>query len=264
MDYKSILKDSLFFPSKNWLSLLIFGLIYFTVHELYGLALIYPLDLFEIAIIGSLIIVWIIEMGFYYRVVSESIKGSKRPPKFNKLKNLFIHGFNANIVFGAYSIILLICYLMISSSLFFSSDVSGFIQLYKMNPEGIYTEKLELIKVIFVTTFSGLVYLWYLVALVNMANHKGSIRAGLDIKAIFRRIKKIGIINLILIYFYLDFFCTIFFEALAYTFDLIPFHVSHLTLSSILLSLIVMPYAGIFVFRLLGLFDKETNLTEIP
>jgi hypothetical protein len=253
MNVKNLILNSLKYAALDWYNLLILGLILFLGENLYTLPGNPPgIDLYDITVIAFIGILWIMESGYIFRILEETVTGSTRSPKFNKIKELIAHGLNENIVLFIYLSIPLI---IIAISIY---NVKIFLKILELNPNTIlyYLNSSKVLYFTIAGISSAIIYLWYLGVLLNMAHFKGTIYSGFNITNIRLRLKNAGFKNILLVYFLIIFVATI----LVLTFsteDIIPIYIYKWNILDIITQFFIAPFLIIFSFRMLGLLDQK-------
>ncbi|MDI6643949.1 MAG: DUF4013 domain-containing protein [Methanobacteriaceae archaeon] len=235
MDLKEIISDAWKYTVSDWTKVLLLGLTLFLLDfsnegANYGL----KGQIFGTIFFISGSILTVVESGYLFRIIEETIKGSKNPPNFNKFKELLIHGVKDLVMgffYAAFPIIIIL---------------SGLIVAFDNSDLGFWLIILGLIST-FIFSF-----LW-MGAVLNMAHNHGSLRAAFQFKIIFRKIRLIGFKRLSLIYI------GIFAGLGIITITLKDELSSNIPIFGMLIfQLIIAPILLIFSFRTLGLIDKPS------
>lgn len=236
MNLKELIIDSLKYSASNWPKVILLGIVILIadfVNE--PITSYYSIDAkIFLIILGT--ILGILEAGFMFRILEESTKGSTKLPKLNRIKELFIHGFNETIVSTIYEIIPL-AFLVV----FLITAGSGVVDINLSF--GINFSLLFILSII--------LYAIYPAILLNMANNKGTIRSAFNIRKIIHKLKKIGFRKLIIVY--LGILIVVGLATVLISNELktdIPL------IGELVSDLIIIPYAAIFTFRFLGLIDE--------
>lgn len=239
MEFKDLI-DALKYPLSNVKMVLLLGLVLLLadlVNEVHGtdkFSVILKLTLTLVAVVMSLL-----EAGYLFKVIEETIRGSDSLPEFNQLKSIFIHGTKEIIVTIIYlslptlELVISVYYLLSSA------------QTHNLG-------ELNLGYAFLVIGFSSIVVIGFLLqgVILNMAHNRGSIRSAFSWGKIKEKMRNVGYKNLLLTY--LIAFATfgsliIFFSD---TIKNIPF------IGILILMLFIEPYLLIFNIRVLGLIDK--------
>jgi hypothetical protein len=260
MKIRNSISNSLRYSAADWYNLLILGVILFLLENLYSLPGNPPgIDIYDLTVIFIIVFLWILESGYIFRIIEETVKGSKKPPKFKRIKEIFVHGLKENIVLLIYlSIPLIIIGLVVL-------DFKIFLKIIEMNPNIIlaYLESSKMIYFSLAIILSAFIYFWYMGVLLNMARYKGSISSGFNFKGISHRLSDAGIKNLILVYFFIIIVATILLVAFSSTIETIPLNIYVWNAGDILIQLFIAPYIIIFAFRMLGLLDQDPVRKEV-
>lgn len=241
---KDIIIDSLKYSSSNWVKVVLLGLVVFLVDLSDALSFLGGLaGELSFTIIVTGLILGIYQIGFIFRIVEETTHGSDNMPKFDKFWNTFLHGMKEGLVTVIYFIIPLI---LIIIGVFLFGDLIG------PNPMDI-----ELVIIIFVLFLASITYLIYQAAVLNMANHHGTIKSAFDFKRIFKKardmgIKRLGFIYLLTVVFAVTVESTIHDAVTSNPFDPL----------SIISALLIAPYILIFIARALGLINRTLEIKK--
>ncbi len=271
--FKSLIIDSIRFASADWYNVIILGLTLFLMENLHYLHSNPPsINLFDITfliIIGFLIIM---EAGYLYRIIHETVNGSINPPKLNKLIEMFHHGIKEVTVFFTYFSIPIIILILAAYDFRHYADTiyinPHILTYYLINdiifshliPHFLSNHVIDTYIVFFSTEIILiiLIYFIFLCALLNMANNDGTIRSGLDIKGLFQVIKKVGLLNLIVVFIFLGLVISLlgadFFSS---TFEFIPLNIYGWNIIDIFIQLLLVPYLLTLTVRLLGLIGRH-------
>jgi len=277
MKFKSLIIDSIRFTSADWYNVIILGVTLFLMENIDSL----PgnpigLDLYDVTvwiIIGFLVLM---EAGYLYRIIHETVNGSIYPPKLNKLIKMFYHGFKEVTVFFIYFSIPLIILIIAAF------DFRHYLDVIYINPHiltyylindiissylipHLTSNQLDLYIIFFsaVIILIMIIYFIYLCALLNMANNNGTIRSGFDIRGLYQKLMNVGIINLLVVFFFLGLTISIlgadFFSS---TFEFIPLNIYDWNIIDIIIQLLLVPFLLTFSIRLLGLIGKPSPLIK--
>ncbi|BDZ70375.1 DUF4013 domain-containing protein [Methanobacterium petrolearium] len=202
-----------------------------------------------LVILAVVIFLSLVEVGYGFRIVEETVKGSHKPPSFHHPWDLFWHGVKESIILLIYFVIPLILVVMgiYEFELFFGLDFS-FLTM------GCYLVIGIIFFLFFNVMFQG--------AVLNMAHHGGSIASGFDIPSIFRKIRMVKLKNMLFISFITIITLYIVKQAIFDTLHALPYMLPYINISvgDVVSTVIVAPFLTIFTARLLGLIDVEDNL----
>lgn len=256
MKINNLIWNSLEYSASDWYNLIVLGFVLFLLENLYNLPGNPPgIDLYDLTVFLIIFILWILESGYIFKIIEETVRGSKRPPKFRGIRTILIHGLKENLVFIIYFLTPLIIVGLIVL------DVKTFLKLLELNPDVIFrylqSSKIIYFAIAFVLSF--LTYFWYLGVLINMACHSGSIHSGFKIEEIKNRMVKIGLGNLTVVYFVIIFIATILAVAFSSSIETLPLTVYKINMGDVLIQFLVAPYTIIFSFRFLGLLQYSSS-----
>lgn len=255
MTINNLIKNSLEYSASDWYNLIILGLILFLLENLYNLPGNPPgIDLYDLTVFLIIFLLWILESGYIFKIIEETVHGSKIPPKFRGIKTIFVHGLKENFTFIIYFLIPLIIVALIIL------DFKTFLKLLELNSDVIfgYLQSSKVFYFAAALVLSLLTYFWYLGVLINMACHNGSIRSGFKMDEILRKIKMMGIGNLSIVYLVIIFVATILVIAFSSSIETIPLTIYKINLGDVLIQLLIAPYTIIFSFRLLELLQYSS------
>jgi hypothetical protein len=237
MNFKEIIKDSARFAVADWFNFVILGIIILIldlVITVDNTSFPFWLDMFLLFLVLVLIL---LEAGYIFRILSETVKGSVKPPKFNRFISLFIHGLKETVTSLIYIFVPLLLYLIGLDMLPNNIDINLSYALLTM--------------FLILGIVSGVIIsLFYQGALLNMANNNGTIKSGFNFPEIWRRVVHIGIRRLFLISVFIFFILYIVKGIIYDSLHTIPI------VGDILASLIVIPFLTIFTTRMLGLMER--------
>lgn len=243
MNMKDMVVDSAKFSSSNWIKLLLLGLVIFIadkVNEISNFNDGTPGAIFiGIVVVGLFLGAY--QAGFLFRIIEETTKGSEKMPRFDKFWDTFLHGIKEIIITMVYFIV---PFILILISIFSVADFAG--------TEGQETIILLLVTALFL---ASLTYLVYQAAVLNMANHHGTIRSGFDFKSIFRKVREIGFKRLGFIYIITVILAFTVEDTIRDAVSIIPYD-----LGSVIFSFIIAPFILIFIARTLGLVNRTLEI----
>lgn len=239
VNLKEIIIDSLKYSASDLKMLVLLGFVLFLADTAEGLT---NTGLFanEIKLVlwSIVIIMAIFEAGYIFRILIETIQGSKTLPKFNNLKLMFFQ--------GVIELILLIIYFSIPL-VFFGVFYLNFIISMDFNTLPVVTD----IYILIILSLTVLIYIFFPAVLLHRAHHDGSFRSSFDFKKIYHKIRNVGLKRLVVVYLGLFIIVSIVKIVLTSTFvDNVPI------VGEVIPDLIIAPYLLIFTTRVLGLIDK--------
>ncbi|MGN1362312.1 MAG: DUF4013 domain-containing protein [Methanobrevibacter sp.] len=179
--YFNLLKDAFRYAISDWKAILILGIF------LYVISYIEDNVIFKngfntltyIFLLIVLIIFSFIESGYSFKILEETVSGSRTPPIFGDYLELLKHGIKDSIVVMFYMVIVIFI-LVLSFELPFHG--------YKL-----FVFSMGLV-------FAAIVYILMLGAFLNLAYNNGDLRSGFAIGDIIDLLKGIGVSKLILVY----------------------------------------------------------------
>lgn len=184
ISYWNLIKDSIRYALSDWVAILIFGVILLVLSSFENYVLFNYRYLFSKRIIVAIIIVIVLsllESGYSFKILEESIHGSKKPPLFARFKEMYVHGFKDVLVSIFY---LGIIFLLILFA--YSLDMAF--------PNGFF------LITFFAIIISGVILLFMLGAFLNLAYTGGEFKSAFDFKKIKSILGKIGYFRLIVVY----------------------------------------------------------------
>jgi len=239
MEFKD-LTDALRYPLSNVKMILLLGLVLLLadlVNEVHGtdkFSAILKVALTLVAVVMSLL-----EAGYLFKVIEETIRGSDSLPEFNQLKSIFIH--------GTKEIIVTIMYLSLPAL-----ELGISVYYFLSSAETHNLIDLNMGYAFLVIGFLSILVIGFLLqgVILNMAHNRGSIRSAFSWGKIIEKIRNVGFKNLLLTYLiaFATFGSLIIF--LSDTIKNIPY------IGILILMLFIEPYLLIFNIRVLGLIDK--------
>lgn len=185
----------------------------------------------------------IYQIGFLFRIIEETTQGSNVMPKFDKFGDTFIHGIKEGLITVIYFII---PFILIIFGVALFDDLAG-----PKPPE------IDLIILIFGLFLASLTYLIYQAAVLNMADHHGTIKSAFDFKKIFKKTMDIGFKKLGFIYLLTVVFAATVEAAISDALTINPYD-----LVSIIAALLIAPFILIFIARTLGLINRTLEIKK--
>jgi hypothetical protein len=245
MKLKVILNDAMRFAVSDWYNFLVLGVILLLVDHLIDLSAPSLIDgLWDIFLVLVIIFLSFIEVGYGFRIVEETVEGSSRPPGFHNLRNLFWHGIKESLVLIAYFIIPLILAVF---------GISEFVELINLDLSPLITDYALVLAIIFFLCFNIMLQ----GAILTMAHHEGSIRSGFNLPLVFRKIRKVGLKNMLIVSIITIVVLYIVKQIIFDTLNGLPYPES--MVSEIISTLIIAPFLMIFTTRLVGLMDVPVD-----
>ncbi|OPX58227.1 MAG: hypothetical protein A4E25_01782 [Methanobacterium sp. PtaB.Bin024] len=250
MKINSFFKDAIVYATSDWRNVLFLGVILFLtdyVVDLNAPSIIEGLS--DVIIVIVVIFLSLVEVGYGFRIVEETVKGSHKPPSFHHPLELFWHGVKESIILLIYFVTPLILVVM---GIYEFEIISG------LDFSHLTTGCYLLIGIIFFLFFN----IMFQGAVLNMAHHGGSITSGFDIPKIFRKIKMVKLKNMLLVSLITLIVLYIAKQAIFDTLHALPYMLPYINISvgDVVSTVIIAPFLTIFTARLLGLIDVEDDL----
>lgn len=240
MEFKAILTDAMRYSVSNWYNILILGLILFlTDHIIDFNAPSMIGDMGDALTVIVIIILSFLEIGYGFRIVEETVQGSSKPPSFHHPLNLIGHGVRESVILLIYFIFPLILIVI---------GISEFETMFNLDFSPMLDYALFIAIILFVCfniLFQG--------AVLNMAHHEGSLRSGFNMIMVFRKIRQVGLKNMLMISFITIAVIYILQQAIFDTLHGLPFIGT--TVGDVLSTVLIAPFLILFTTRLLGLID---------
>ncbi len=245
MGLKEIILDSFRYTTSNWGKLIILGLVIFLTDLTNELSLFENLadEISAMLIIVSILLV-IFEIGYIFRIIEETTHGSQTLPAFNRIWETFFHGLKEILVIVLYFIFPFALVLLGAMEI---NDVIGH-----------FSMEVDLFIILTGLFIASLLYIPFQAAVLNMANHHGTIRSGFDLKKIFNKMRKMGFKNLGFVYILTVLFALVVRYILSDTIKILPY-----SLGDLISSLIIAPFILVFTARTLGLINKCLDKNKI-
>ena len=241
MELKAILNDATRFAVSDWYNFLVLGVILFLVDHLIDLSVPSLIDgVWDVILVLVIIFLSLIEVGYGFRIVEETVEGSTRPPSFHNLWNLFWHGIKESLVLIAYFIVPLILVVI---------GISEFVELINLDINPLITDYALVLAVIFFLCFNIMLQ----GAILTMAHHGGSIISGFNLPLVFKKIRKVGLKNMLIVSIITIVVLYIVKQIIFDTLHGLPYPGS--ILGEIIFTLIILPFLMIFSTRIMGLID---------
>ena len=253
MKIKQLLNDAIHYAAADWYNLFILGLILFLGENLYTLPGNPPgFDIYDLTVIIFIAFLWILESGYIFRILEDTVSGSTKSSKVSSIKSILIHGINENIVMFIYlSIPLVTVGLVILNG-------KIFLKILEMDPNIIlsYLQSSKMIYFAFALISSAFIYFWYMGVLLNMAHFNGTINSGFNVNKIRQRFQNAGIKNIFFVYSFIIFITLMLLFTFS-TYDIVPIYIYKWNIIDIIMQFIIGPFLIISAFRMLGLLDQK-------
>lgn len=232
MKLKEMLVDSFWYSVSDLKKLIILGILLVLMDSEGGFSGSWVLNGLNVAIFLVILILGVLEAGYIFRVLEESVEGSKKLPKFNRFHEMAVHGIKELLILLIYFAVpsFLVIMLLWGTKASTNVTITGFLILLIL---------------------LGITYILFPAVMLNMAHNHGTVRSGLDFRAIIRKIRYLGFKDLVVVY-------TGMFMVLGIVKLVLTDNLSALPLvGDIISQLLIAPFVLLFTTRMLGLMDKE-------
>lgn len=229
LSIKEIFLNSFKYTISDWVAIVILGIILTFLSILNN----FNRDINMIMWV-AITILSLIEMGYSFKIIEETLQGSTKPPIFRNFKELIIHGIKDTIVYAFYfTLMLIVSFLLIS--------------MIHSIPES------SLIGIILAIIVIGFIFLLLFVSLINLAKHDGKLRYAFHFRELYSLLKRIGIGRIIIVYI-----LAMLIEYLLIKTFITGENIPHMSFVAIIRNLIVTPFLVIFTERTIALsaFNK--------
>lgn len=241
MDLIVIIKDAIRYTASDWRNFLILGLILFLTDHIIDLSAPPILgDWGDVLILLIIIVLSFMEVGYGFRIVEETVKGSTRPPSFHHPLHLFWHGVKESLVLVVYFLLPLILVAI---------GISEFELVTNQDFSPLITEYSLLIAIILFICFNVMLQ----GAILTMAHHSGGIRWGFNLPLVFKKIKLVGLKNMLMVSGITIVVLYIVKQIIFDTLHGLPYLGS--TVGDVISTVLIAPFLMIFTTRLVGLID---------
>jgi hypothetical protein len=236
---KDLLRDSLKYPLSDIKMILLLGIVLLLANVIEDHISDFSYNPFLLSL-GIILVFFLgmLEAGYIFKVVEQSVEGSTRLPKFTGLWSLFIHGIKETTVSLTYYLLTVVVILI--GGFYMNSTVTYAFWEQNLGMGLIIAGVL----LIFPMTFL------LLPAILNMAHHNGKLSSAYNFKQINAKMRSVGIKKLLIPYLVTWIILGSFYLYFAPEVKAIPL------IGSILSQMIITPYLIIFTGRTLGLVDK--------
>lgn len=239
MGIKDIVIDSLKYSASNLKILLLLGLVLLIADLSDEIAFFGDLsEIVKLIIPVVVIILAIFEAGYVFRIIEETVQGSNSLPKLNDFRRMFVHGLSEMILILIYFVVPVVLVMV----LFFN-----FIINYNTDELSLVTGLVFLL----IMAFAVAIFALFPAVMLHRANNNCDIRSSFDLRAIYHKIRRVGLKRLMIVYFAIIIIVAMIREALVPSMDSpIPLFLG------IISDLLIAPYLLIFTSRVLGLLDN--------
>lgn len=229
LSIKEIFLNSFKYTISDWVAIVILGIILTFLSILNN----FNRDI-NIIMWVAITILSLIEMGYSFKIIEQTLQGSTKPPIFRNFKELIIHGIKDTIVYAFYfTLMLIVSFLLIS--------------MIHSIPES------SLIGIILAIIVIGFIFLLLFVSLINLAKHDGKLRYAFHFRELYSLLKRIGIGRIIIVNI-----LAMLIEYLLIKTFITGENIPHMSFVAIIRNLIVTPFLVIFTERTIALsaFNK--------
>ena len=186
ISYWNLFKNSIKYALSDWVAILIFGVILLILSNFEYYVLVNYRYLFSKRLIVAIILVIflsVLESGYSFKILEDSIHGSKKLPLFSHYKEMLHHGIKDSIV-----------------ALFYLGIIA-FIIILAIFLDTILPHEIFIISILAIL-FGGYIFLYMLGALLNLAYNEGKFKSAFDFKTIKQMLKEIGFFRILVIYIF--------------------------------------------------------------
>ena len=189
MNIKELFLDASKYATSNWTRYVLLGITFVFIDLLDDLdeSMAIPPSIL-IFLLSLFVILVFIQAGYIFRIIETSVEGSNKLPPFNRIKQLFFHGIKDSAVAMTYIFIPIILFLiLLDPIMFYLGD----------------NNSLDLTPIVIMIFISMLVvcFIFLQAAIINMAYHKGKIKAAFEFKGIIGQIKNMGLKKFLIVCF---------------------------------------------------------------
>jgi len=235
-----MLTDAMRYSVSKWYNILILGLILFLTDHIIDFNVPSMISgMGDVLIVSIIFILSFLEIGYGFRIVEETVQGSSKPPSFHHPLSLIGHGVRESVILLIYFIIPLILIVI---------GISEFETMFNLDFSPMLDYALFIAIILFVCfniLFQG--------AVLTMAHHEGSLRSGFNMIMVFRKIRQVGLKNMLMISFITIAVIYILQQAIFDTLHGLPYVGT--TVGDVLSTVLIAPFLILFTTRLLGLID---------
>lgn len=239
MKIKDIIIDSLKYSASDLKILLLLGMVLVIADLGDELSFIGELsDIVKFMISVVVVIIAIFEAGYVFRIIEETVKGSNTLPRVNNFKVMFVHGLSEMFLILIYFVVPVLLVLV----LFFN-----FIIMNDIDDVSFVSGMIFLI----IIGFAVSIFMLFPAVMLHRANDNCDLRSSFDLRAIYHKVRSVGLKRLIIVYFTIILIVAMVREILVPSMDG-PIQL----IIGIILDLLIAPYLLIFASRVLGLLDN--------
>jgi Protein of unknown function (DUF4013) len=234
---KIIIFDSLRYSISDLKMLLILGIVLLLADKVDQLSSAGIMaDEVGLLLFSVIILLSIFEAGYVFKILEETIQGSKKLPQFNNFSWMFIHGIKELVVL----------------LLYFSFPIFLFVLIFWISTD--FNNVSTLTDILFVgfLCLTCIIYVFFPAVLLHRAHNNGDLMSSFDFRKIYHKIRSVGLKRLIIVYLGLFLLVTLVESLLSNTIlDSVP------VFGEVIPDLLIAPYLLIFTTRFLGLIDQS-------
>ena len=239
MNLKEIIIDSLRYSASNLKMVVLLGLVLFFADIADELSWAGEMtDELRMVLFLIIIVLTILEAGYMFRILEDTIKGSKKLPKFNNFKLMFFHGIKELLILIIYFLTPLLLFGLIFLDFLISMDLDD------VSGGSVY---------IFLgfLSLTVIIYIFFPAVLLHRAHNNGNFKSSFEFRKIYKKIRSVGFKRLVVVYLGIFIIVTIAKLVLSDSMEeIIPLY------GGFIPNLLVIPYLLIFTTRVLGLIDQ--------
>ncbi len=241
---KGKISNALRYTASDWYNVLILGIILFLVDHIVDLNAPSLIEGYDILILILVVFLSFIEVGYGFRIVEETVQGSSKPPSFHNPLDLLWHGVKESVILLLYFIVPLILVVM---------GISEFEYLLNLDLGSIIMRYALLFAIIFFLAFN----IMFQAAVLNMAHHQGRITSAFNFPMVFRKIRLVGLKNMVLVSLITIVVLYIIKQVVFDTLHELPYLGP--SLGDVISTVLIAPFLMIFTTRLVGLIDVSDD-----
>jgi hypothetical protein len=236
---KDIIQDSLRYAASDFKVLMLLGIVLLIADIADELSTTGNLtENFQILLSFTVIVLAIFEAGYVFRIIEETIHGSKKLPEFNKFKEMFSHGLNELIILLTYFLVPIFLLLAFFINFMYSMDLND------------VPDEIAFVFIIIVA-LAAIIYALFPAVLLHRAHHNGDLKSSFDFRKIYHKIRTVGLKRLVVVYLGIFIIVAIIKEVLLTSVSgAVPL------VGGIVADLFIGPYLLVFTSRVLGLIDN--------
>ena len=249
MNIEELVKDSIKYPFSDWIKFFILGIMLLTGNLYFYVGLFTQNNGLVIILTPLWIIFSLLISGYTIRIIESSLIGELELPNFNALGTMFIDGFKLQIVSFVYAIPALI--IAFFATIVYNKSALYYVGLPSFDANMLLNfGTLGLIIILYLIVIIPI----FLIAIANMTSNNCEFNAAFRFGEILNKIKNISWINFLKWYIVTG---IIYLVILTMGDTIVGSLKSSFIIGGVLLSLIVVLYTKIFLFRSVALVYKS-------